>query len=186
MDIILKRLDEIKPYENNPRNNSAAVPAVAKSLQSFGWKQPLVIDKDGVIVVGHTRYLAAKQLLADTQDEKWNVLPCVIADDLTEDEITAYRLADNKTNELAIWDDMKLEGELGKLADVEIDMSAFGFDFESAIGDGQESEKQSSTESDFNYKEQYAVIVMCKDESDQERVYNALRDQGYECKVVAT
>lgn len=127
MDIITKKLEEVKPYENNPRNNTAAVPAVAKSLQSFGWKQPIVIDKDGTIVVGHTRYLAAKQLLADTQDAKWNVLPCVIADDLTEDEITAYRLADNKTNELAVWDDMKLEGELGKLADVEIDMSVFGF-----------------------------------------------------------
>ena len=128
MDIITKKLEEVKPYENNPRNNTAAVPAVAKSLQSFGWKQPIVIDKDGTIVVGHTRYLAAKQLLADTQDAKWNVLPCVIADDLTEDEITAYRLADNKTNELAIWDDMKLEGELAKIADSEIDMSMFGFD----------------------------------------------------------
>lgn len=134
MDIVTKKLEEVKPYENNPRNNTAAVPAVAKSLQSFGWKQPIVIDKDGTIVVGHTRYLAAKQLLADTQDAKWNVLPCVIADDLTEDEITAYRLADNKTNELAVWDDMKLEGELGKIAESEIDMSLLGFDDNEAHG----------------------------------------------------
>lgn len=134
MDIITKKLEEVKPYESNPRNNTAAVPAVAKSLQSFGWKQPIVIDKDGTIVVGHTRYLAAKQLLADTQDEKWNVLPCVIADDLTEDEITAYRLADNKTNELAVWDDMKLEGELAKVAESEIDMSLLGFGDDEAHG----------------------------------------------------
>ena len=127
MDIIMKRLNEIKPYENNPRNNAAAVPAVANSLRRFGWKQPMVIDTDGTIVVGHTRYLAAQKLYEETKDEKWQSAPCLIADDLTEDEITAYRLADNKTNELAVWDDMKLEGELGKLADAEIDMSVFGF-----------------------------------------------------------
>lgn len=108
--------------------NAAAVPAVANSLHRFGWKQPMVIDTDGTIVVGHTRYLAAQKLYEETQDEKWQSVPCLIADDLTEDEITAYRLADNKTNELAIWDDMKLDGELGKLAESEIDMSVFGFD----------------------------------------------------------
>lgn len=183
MDIIMKRLDEIKPYENNPRNNAAAVPAVAKSLQSFGWKQPIVIDKDGVIVVGHTRYLAAKQLLADTQDAKWNVLPCVIADDLTEDEITAYRLADNKTNELAVWDDMKLEGELGKLADVEIDMSAFGFTDGST--DGHELYVDDFFDRGVEAKDkpqEFGVKVQTSNDEEAEQLLDRLKSEGYICK----
>ena len=71
MKVIEKKLSEIKPYENNPRNNEDAVQYVANSLKKFGWKQPIVIDKDGVIVAGHTRYAAAKQLGMKTA-------PCVI------------------------------------------------------------------------------------------------------------
>lgn len=97
-------------------------------MQEFGWRQPIVVDKNGVIVAGHTRWLAAQRLFEETCDEKWRMIPVHIAADLTEEQATAYRLADNKTAELAIWDDMKLEGELAKIADSEIDMSMFGFD----------------------------------------------------------
>lgn len=119
MQIFDKLLTELTPYKNNPRNNAKAVKAVAASIKEFGFKQPVVIDRDGVIVCGHTRVLAAKELGLQT-------VPCVVAYDLTEEQINAYRLADNKTNELAEWNFTLLDEELAKIG--EIDMSLFGFD----------------------------------------------------------
>jgi ParB/RepB/Spo0J family partition protein len=118
MKIEEMQVDYLKEYENNPRNNDNAVAAVAASIQEFGFKVPIVIDTDGVIIAGHTRLKAAKQLGMKT-------VPCIIADDLTEEQIRAFRLADNKTNELAGWDFEKLEAELAQLS--EMDMGAFGF-----------------------------------------------------------
>lgn len=105
MRILEKALSEIKPYERNPRVNKSAITKVSKSIQEYGFKQPLVIDKYGVIVVGHTRYEAAKILGMGT-------VPCVIADDLNEEQIKAYRLADNKTADYSLWDNKKLLDEL--------------------------------------------------------------------------
>lgn len=119
MDVIEKKLKDIKPYEKNPRKNDSAVDAVANSIKEFGFKVPVVIDKDNVIVCGHTRYKAAKKLGLKT-------VPCVIADDLTDEQIKAYRLADNKVSELAEWDIDLLGEELDGIFD--IDMSDFGFD----------------------------------------------------------
>lgn len=119
--IVQMQTSQLIAYENNPRHNDRAVDAVAASIKTFGWKQPLVIDKDGVIVAGHTRHKAAQRLGLDT-------CPCIIADDLTDDEIRAYRLADNKVAELAEWDFEKLEVEMEELAEVDFDMTAFGFD----------------------------------------------------------
>lgn len=119
MQIIEKSISEVIPYEHNPRKNDDAVDFVAKSIKEFGFKQPIVIDHDGVIVAGHTRLKAAKKLKLET-------VPCVIADDLTEEQIKAYRLADNKVSEAAIWDDDLLKIELDGILD--IDMSDFGFD----------------------------------------------------------
>lgn len=119
MQIIIKGISEIKPYENNPRNNDSAVDAVAASIREFGWQQPIVVDKDGVIIAGHTRYKAAKKL-------KLKEVPVVVADNLTDEQVRAYRLADNKSGELAEWDFAALEEELAVIS--EIDMSAFGFD----------------------------------------------------------
>ena len=112
-------IKSIRPYEKNPRRNDEAVEAVAASIREFGWQQPIVVDKDGVIIAGHTRYKAAKKLKCDT-------VPVVVADDLTEDQVKAYRLADNKTGELAEWDTALLGEELAELDD--FDMSQFGFD----------------------------------------------------------
>lgn len=109
----------INEYENNPRNNEKAVEAVAESIRQFGFKVPIVIDKDCVIVAGHTRVKAAKQIGMTS-------VPCVIADDLTEEQLQAYRLADNKTAELAEWDFEKLHEELKALN--AFDMDIFGFD----------------------------------------------------------
>lgn len=119
MNIIEKNITEIRPYEKNPRKNDNAVDAVAASIKEFGFRVPVVIDSKGVIVCGHTRYKAAKKLGIDT-------VPCVVADDLTEEQIKAYRLADNKVAELAEWDVDLLGEELDGIFD--IDMSDFGFD----------------------------------------------------------
>ena len=118
MEIVYKKIGELKPYENNPRKNDEAVDAVAASISEFGWKVPVVIDTDNVIVAGHTRYKAAKKLGIED-------IPCIVADDLTEEQVRAYRLADNKTNELAEWDFQLLEQELDGL---EMDMEQFGFE----------------------------------------------------------
>ena len=118
MEIVDKRLDELIPYENNPRINDLAVPKVAESLKQFGWQQPIVIDRDNVIVAGHTRYKAALSLGMETA-------PCKYADELTPDQINAYRLADNKSAEFASWDADKMTEELAKCS--AFDMSAFGF-----------------------------------------------------------
>lgn len=119
MKVEAKSIDDIKPYENNPRNNDDAVDAVANSIKEFGWQQPIVVDIGGVIIAGHTRYKAAKKL-------GLKHVPVVVADNLTPDQVKAYRLADNKTAELADWDMDLLNDELDQIRN--IDMSDFGFD----------------------------------------------------------
>lgn len=120
MNITEVRLSELKPYSKNAKKHpDDQVKRIANSLNEFGWKQPIVIDKDNVIICGHGRLLAAKLL-------GWETAPCVYADDLTDEQIKAFRLADNKTNE-SEWDYDFLNVELDDILD--IDMSQFGFDF---------------------------------------------------------
>lgn len=121
-------IDKIKPYENNPRNNDDAVDAVANSIKEFGWQQPIVVDNGRVIIAGHTRYKAAKKL-------GYKEVPIVVADNLTKEQVNAYRLADNKSGELATWDDDELQEELDKILD--IDMTDFGFDLETELEDDE-------------------------------------------------
>lgn len=108
LEVIYKDIKDIKPYENNPRDNSKAIEQVMKSIKEFGFKVPIVIDKDGTIVTGHTRYEACKQLGITS-------IPCVIANDLDEKQIKAFRLADNKVSDYSIWDNKKLLEELDDL-----------------------------------------------------------------------
>lgn len=118
MNIIEKPINEVIPYEKNPRINDNAVPAVMKSIEEFGFKVPIVIDKNGIIVTGHTRLKAAKKLGMKT-------VPCIVADDLTPEQIKAFRLADNKVAEAPEWDMELLNEELDGIID--IDMSDFNF-----------------------------------------------------------
>lgn len=133
MNIIERRVDELRPYEKNPRKNDEAVKYVAESIKQFGFKVPIVIDRDGVIVAGHTRWKAAKKL-------KMSTVPCIVADDLTDEQIKAFRLADNKVSEKAEWDFDLLAEEIGDLVD--FDMTVFGFDdlLEENTGDAQEDD----------------------------------------------
>ena len=134
MKIIYKKIEDIIPYDNNPRNNDDAVDYVANSIKEFGFKNPIIIDKDNVIVAGHTRYKASKKLgLIE--------VPCIVADDLSEEQIKAFRLADNKVGEIATWDLEKLSLELEEL---NIDMENFGFELD--FGDYEEEETQNITD----------------------------------------
>lgn len=119
MQIVERETSALVPYEKNPRRNDAAVKYVAESIKEFGFKVPIVIDSDDVIVAGHTRWKAAKKLKLET-------VPCIIADDLSEEQIKAFRLADNKVSEKAEWDFDLLSSELDDLLD--FDMSVFGFE----------------------------------------------------------
>lgn len=123
MKVIEKKLEELKPYEHNPRKNDDAVQFVKNSIKRFGFKVPIIITADGEIVAGHTRYKASQELGLKT-------VPCVVADDLTPKEVKAFRIADNKVADQAYWDDDMLGDELKDFMD-DIDMMDFGFgDFE--------------------------------------------------------
>lgn len=121
MNIIYKNINEIKPYKFNARNNKKAVKFVENSIKNFGMKVPIVIDTNNVVVCGHTRLQALKNLGTEN-------VPCIIADDLSEQQIKAFRLADNKVSEKASWDFKLLDMEFEGLAN-DFDMSDFGFDF---------------------------------------------------------
>jgi len=119
--VVFRKIDAIRPYERNPRINDPAVDAVAASLAEFGFRQPIVVDADGVIIAGHTRWKAAKKLgLAK--------VPVHVATDLTPEQVRAYRIADNKTSELAEWDFEILPIELAELREGGFDMSMLAFD----------------------------------------------------------
>lgn len=118
LKIVEMNINELIEYTNNPRNNDEAVEPVANSIKEFGFKIPIVIDKNNVIVCGHTRYKASKKLNLET-------VPCIIADDLNEEQIRAFRLADNKVSEIATWDFELLNFELDNILD--IDMGMFDF-----------------------------------------------------------
>ena len=139
-------INALKPYPNNPRKNEHAIEPVANSIREFGFKQPIIVDKNNVIIAGHTRLLAAKEL-------GMTKVPVIVADDLDPEQVKAYRLADNKTGELAGWDFEQLDIELGDIAD--IDMSAFGFK------EGNEVDIDSFFEDAPEVKEKEEKTVTC-------------------------
>ena len=117
--IKMVKIEDLKPYENNPRFNDEAVAGVVKSIKEFGFQNPMIIDENNTIICGHTRYKASLEL-------GLTEVPCIIADDLTEEQIKAFRLVDNKVAEKATWNDDLLEIELNDI--LNINMQDFGFD----------------------------------------------------------
>lgn len=115
-------LNDIIPYANNPRNNDGeAVDKVAASIKEFGFNVPLVLDKDNVIITGHTRYKAAKKL-------SLNEVPCICAEHLTPAQVKAYRIADNKVSEYSKWNDEMLAIELEQLQELSLSLDLTGFE----------------------------------------------------------
>ena len=123
MQIKQIKIETIFPYDQNPRDNSAAVEKVAESIKEFGWQQPIVVDEDNVILAGHTRHLAALSMGASE-------VPVVIAKGLSEAQKKAYRIVDNKTSELAEWDKELLKSEFMALQQLDFDLNLTGFDLD--------------------------------------------------------
>lgn len=167
MEIKMIKVEDLKPYANNPRFNDDAVEYVAKSINEFGFKVPMVIDKNNEIVAGHTRYKASLEL-------GLKEVPCIIADDLTEEQIKAFRLADNKVSEKAQWNYDLLDLELDDITG--IDMSQFDFkalDFEDINLDIEETGNRFSTETKIPQYDIKDIDVNYEDIIDCEK-YNQL------------
>ncbi len=168
---------DLVPYENNPRQNENAVEAVAESLKRFGFINPVVIDKNNIIAAGHTRIKAA-ELLGIEQ------VPCIRAEDLSEEQIKAFRLADNKTAELAAWDKLKLSQELTDIAN--LDMTAFGFeeaDWGTAIDDVKEDDAPELSQEEPTTKEGDLFklgdhLLLCGDSTNPEDIAMLLDGQA--------
>ena len=183
MDTIDIEIEKIIPYKNNPRINDKAVDAVAASIKKFGFRQPIVVDKNMVVIVGHTRLKAAIKLKRET-------VPCVIAD-MSEEDANAYRLADNKTNELSGWNFDMLAAEIKNLSS--IDMSQFGFDMskfeevKDAVDDGYEinlpEESKSKTGEVWMLG---AHKVMCGDATNPDDVKNLFGGGGLTADLYLT
>ena len=178
MEIVYKNISELQPYKNNPRNNNEAVEYVANSIKEFGFKVPIVLDKNNEIIAGHTRLKASIKL-------GLKEVPCIIADDLTEEQVKAFRLADNKVSEIAEWDFDLLEEELKDITD--LNMGNFGFDL-----DLNNEEEKEIIEDDFDVdnnipekpKAKYGDIyqlgnhrLMCGDSTKEEDVNKLMNGQ---------
>lgn len=169
-------IDSIKPYEKNPRLNDNAIKAVAESIKEFGWQQPIVVDKNGEIIAGHTRYKAA-QKLGETE------IPVTTAESLTPEQVKAYRLLDNKLNELSDWDIDKLREEI---ASFEFDFEPFDIDFNAELKEmpdvsymfNEPSEVPDDTPSKFQ------IVVTCKSAEEREQILQLLKEKGVETKVL--
>lgn len=173
--IVMLPVSEVRPYEKNPRKNAEAVKYVRASVEKFGFKQPIIVDSNRVIIAGHTRLEAAKSLGMDE-------VPCIVADDLTEAQAKALRLADNKVAEFSEWEMNLLGGELGELAEIsDIDMGDFGFDLSDLDNIGLDDEE--NAEKGVNLSDTYQIIVECESETEQQEFFEKLSGEGYRCRL---
>lgn len=174
LNIIYKNIKELKPYKKNAKKHSKEqVEQIANSIKEFGFTQPVIIDKNNCVVAGHGRILGAKKA-------GLKQVPTVCLEDLTEEQIKAYRLVDNKLNE-SEWDYSLLDEELEDLID-DIDMDLFGFEME----EQQDDETENKKKVEFEIKKKYEVHIICKDEKQMEQVFNKVKGYGQECKLVST
>lgn len=167
MNVIYKNISELKPYKNNTKKHpKEQVERIAESIRQFGFTQPVLVDKNNVVVAGHGRILGAKKA-------GLKQVPVVCMEDLTEEQITAYRLVDNKLNE-SDWDfnllDMEIENIIG------IDMQVFGFG-------SDETKNVITKEVKFNVKKENSVTIMCKDSRMARSLYSKMKMDGYICKL---
>jgi len=167
--IVIKKIDELIAYDNNPRFNDEAVDAVANSIKAFGFRNPILIDSHNVIIAGHTRLLASKKL-------GLKEVPCIVVDDLSEDEVKALRLADNKTAEIAKWDMGKLAVEI---KNIDMDLLQFGFEdlmdkLQDKPKDDNFDEDEALPENPYSLKGDVYILgkhrVMCGDSTVKEDV----------------
>ena len=176
LDIKYRPIKELKPYKKNAKkHNKEQVEQIANSIKEFGFTQPVIIDKHDCVVAGHGRILGARKA-------GLKQVPTVCLDELTEEQIKAYRLVDNKLNE-SEWDYSLLNTELSELLDAgELDMTLFDFNMDNLF----EEETENKKKVEFEIKEKYEVHIICKDEKQMEQVYNKTKGMGIDCKLVST
>lgn len=174
-------LDELNPYANNPRVNTASIPLVKNSIAAFGFLVPIVIEsvENPQIVAGHTRREAAMQLCKEERRDPADVeVPCILAEHLTEEQIAAFRIADNSVGSKSVWDEDKLAQEIAAIGDA-FDMAAdFGVDM--SFGDEDESDEEPK---EASIGEKFDVIVECSSESQMEEVFERLQGEGLKCRI---
>lgn len=182
MNIIEIPVNQLKPYKKNARYNENAVPKVAESIRQFGFKVPIVVDKEMVVITGHTRLSAAKSL-------GMTKVPCIIADDLTPQQVKAFRLVDNRTSEYASWNYELLQTELEK---INIDLSEYEFpdltyedvmspeELESILDDDTNPTDYGKEPTDYpvEQKKEFKVEIICENETQQESLYFELVKRG--------
>lgn len=159
MNIMMVKVGEIVPYKNNPRINDDAIEPVKESIRQFGFKVPMILDKDNVIVAGHTRYEAAKKL-------GMTEVPVIYADDLSEEQVRKFRLVDNKTAEFAEWDIEKLQEELSYLDFNDYD---FGFGFDDDLQEMEDGENSYSQKTEIPQYEPTGNVVTVEMMVDSEK-----------------
>ena len=169
-EIVYKKVSELKLNPNNPRKNDDAVDVIAKSIEKYGFKNPLIIDENNVVWCGNTRLKASKKL-------KLKEVPCIVASDLTEEQIRELALIDNKSSEIADWDYDLLKEEL-----FELDMSDFNLDWN--IEEKEELNEIERKDLSETIKEQFELIIDCDNEEGLEQLYNELTERGYKCKIL--
>lgn len=168
--IVYKKISELKNNPNNPRKNDNAVDTVAKSIQKYGFRNPLIIDDANIVWCGNTRLKAAKKL-------KLKEVPCIVVNDLTEQQMTELALLDNKTNEIAEWDTDVLSDILKS-----VDLSEFDLDWnvDDVLETPNEIDRKDISDT---VQSQYELIVDCEDENNLEKLYNEMTQRGYQCKI---
>lgn len=172
LNIKYMNIRDLKPYKKNAKKHTKEqVEQIANSIKEFGFTQPVIIDKNNEVVAGHGRILGAKKA-------GLKQVPTVCLEELTEEQIKAYRLVDNKLNE-SEWDYSLLDEELEDLIG-DMDMNLFGLDTD--MSDEEEQKKKV----EFEVKEKYEVHIICKDEKQMEQVFNKVKGYGQECKLVST
>jgi len=180
LEVTYRKVADLIPYAANSRTHTdGQVALLAGSLKRFGWTNPVLVDGENGIVAGHGRVLAARKLGMEE-------VPCIELAGMSEADRRAYIIADNRLAELAGWDNELLAAELGVLRELDFPLGEIGFsqrDLEKLFGSEDDGGGDGGGDS---YKEQFGVIVMCKDAAHQERVYNELQAAGHECKVVVT
>lgn len=172
-------LDDITPYIRNPRKNENSVEKVRASLLEFGWRQPLVVDKDRVIIVGDTRYRAAKLL-----GEKFHMAPVHVADNLTDAQIKAYRIMDNRSHEEALWDRELLALEMEDLQELEFDLALTGFNADEIDGFLLADFPEEPLNNAAIPEKQFSIMVTCKSEGEQKEIYELLQGKGIDAKLM--
>ena len=178
MKITQKKVTELIPYVKNSRTHSdEQVAQIAASIKEFGWTNPILVDGQNGIIAGHGRLLAARKL-------GHKEVPTIELSDLTETQKKAYIIADNRLALNAGWDDELLKLEINQLSELNFDLALLGFDeIELAKLFDQLEDEEEDELKEQSYNEVFNIIVECKDESEQEKIFNRLDSEGYKCRV---